>query len=101
MIIYNVTVKVEHSIHNEWLEWMRSKHIPNVMQIKCFSNFQMLKVLEQDEKESTTYTIQYFCDKMEKYVRYKKEFAPSLQAEHYEKFRDKFVAFRTLMKIVL
>jgi hypothetical protein len=31
MILYNVTVSVDPEIHDEWLAWMKSKHIPDVL----------------------------------------------------------------------
>jgi hypothetical protein len=37
---------------------------------------------------------------MESYEEYRKNFAPALQAEHTAKFKDRFVAFRTLLEIV-
>ncbi|MEI2737728.1 MAG: DUF4286 family protein [Chitinophagaceae bacterium] len=27
MIIYNVTIKVEHSIADQWLTWLKEEHI--------------------------------------------------------------------------
>ena len=37
MIIYNVTVSlVDQTIHEEWLNWMKTKHIPDVMNTGCF-----------------------------------------------------------------
>ena len=27
MIIYNVTVNVDESIHTDWLNWMQNKHV--------------------------------------------------------------------------
>jgi len=31
MIMYNVTVMVEESLSNDWLDWMNQTHIPDVM----------------------------------------------------------------------
>ena len=31
MIIYNVTSNIDESIHDEWLNWMRQEHIPQVL----------------------------------------------------------------------
>lgn len=31
MIVYSVTVNIDSSIHEDWLAWMKSKHIPDVM----------------------------------------------------------------------
>lgn len=100
MFLYNVTVNIEDDVHNRWLEWMKKTHIPEVMASGCFVANRMLKVLSEIENNGTTYSIQYYFNRMEDYVRYQDKFAPGLQKDHSERFKDKFVAFRTLLEIV-
>lgn len=97
MIVYNVTVKVEHSVHDEWLNWMKESHIPDVMSTKMFHDSKMLKVLV-DEEDGITYSIQYRVESWEKLEDYQNNHAPRLQKEHTEKYQGKFVAFRTLLE---
>ena len=97
MIIYNVTVKVENDIHEEWLSWMKTKHIPDVLQTGYFSENRILKVLTGEE-DGHTYSIQYKAPSMKHYELYQQLCAPALQQEHAEKYRNKFVAFRTLLQ---
>ena len=99
MIIYNVTVKIDHDVHDDWLQWMRSTHIPKVLNTKCFTEHRLSKVLVEEE-DGLTYSIQYSCPDMETLERYQQEFAPQLQQEHTERYKDKFVAFRTLLEVV-
>src|SRR4051812_25792211 len=101
MIIYNVTINVEDDAHDEWLSWMQSVHIPDVMRTGMFLDNSFSKLLSrQDDETGTTYIIQYLCESMEKYEQYAADFAPSLQAETQKRFGGKFVAFRTLMEKV-
>lgn len=100
MIVYNVTVKIDPEVHNEWLDWMKRIHIPAVIHTGFFFDHKIFRLLELNEADGITYTIQYFCDSFENYMQYEKECAPSLQEEHRTKFSDKFVAFRTLMRAV-
>lgn len=100
MIIYSVTVKIDLDVHNEWLHWMKSVHIPEVLNTKKFVDYRMLKVLTQDETDGITYNIQYRAQTMSDYFDYQNEFAPALQKDHTERYKDKFVAFRTLLKEV-
>ena len=51
MIIYNVTVKVDNDVHDEWMEWMRSIHIPEVMATQKFIDHQVAKVLVDRSEE--------------------------------------------------
>ena len=99
MIVYSVTVNIETESHEEWLDWMKNKHIPDVLNTGIFKDHQILKVISRDqEEEGVTYNIQYSCASMADLHRYQAHFAPKLQAEHTEKFNNKFVAFRTLLE---
>ncbi|MBL0109279.1 MAG: DUF4286 family protein [Ignavibacteria bacterium] len=101
MILYNVTVNIDDSVHDEWLEWMRSKHIPDVLSTGLFTESKLYRIrTENEEEEKNTYSIQYFLRSMDDYKIYQKEYAEKLQFEHTEKFKDKFVAFRTIMELV-
>ena len=100
MYLYNVTVNVEDDVHDQWIDWMKSKHVPDVMATGCFVANRMLKVLSEIENNGTTYSLQYYFGKMEDYQRYQDKFVKGLQAEHTERFKDKYVAFRTLLEII-
>ena len=100
MIVYNVTVKIDPSVHDVWLKWMKEHHIPDVMKTGFFFDHKMYRLMELNEADGITYAIQYFCDSFENYLQYQKDFAPRLQQEHEHKFKNQFVAFRTLMRSV-
>ncbi len=99
MIIYNVTINIENDIHDEWLQWMKSVHIPNVMRTGFFLESKMCKILVQEE-QGTSYCVQYTCANMKDYEEYKKVHALAMQKEVLDKYGDKFVAFRTLLEVV-
>ena len=99
MFIYNVTVNISDDVHAEWMKWMKEVHIPDVMRTGCFIDSNMLKVLYVED-EGHTYSIQYKFLEMADLEHYQKSFAPGLQKEHSEKFKDKFAAFRTILQVV-
>jgi Domain of unknown function (DUF4286) len=99
MIIYNVTVNIEHDVHDEWLQWMRTKHIPDVMATGYFIEQKLCKVLV-DEEQGITYSFQYTCKNMDDLKAYQKLHAPRLQKEVADKYANKFVAFRTLLEVI-
>ncbi|MDW8286962.1 MAG: DUF4286 family protein [Flammeovirgaceae bacterium] len=99
MIVYNVTVSVDTSVVEEWLQWMRGEHIPEVMATGCFEQYKLLKVLEDAPNPmSVTFAIQYHVADLTTLDSYLKHHAPSLRAKHQEKFQDKALAFRTVLK---
>jgi hypothetical protein len=101
MIIYNVTVNIEDNAHDEWLDWMKKEHLPQVMATGMFVDYKMLKLISRQEDETgQTYAIQYSCANLESYESYQEKFAPALQAETKKKFEGKFVAFRTLLEVI-
>lgn len=100
MILYNVTVNISPEVHEEWLKYMKEIHIPEVLATGLFLENKMLKVLTTEEGEGFTYSIQYFLNSMEDYENYRLNHAPRLQADHTEKYKDQFVAFRTLLESV-
>jgi hypothetical protein len=99
MFIYNVTVNIENDIHAEWLDWMKTKHIPDVMKTGCFVNNRILRLLFVEE-EGFTYSVQYDFEEMRDIERYQNAYAQDLQKEHKARFGDKYTAFRTLLELV-
>lgn len=101
MILYNVTVKIANETHDDWLKWMREAHVPDVMATGCFSENKIMRLIDPPaDEQGVTYAIQYFCKNMNMLQGYWKNFAPALQADHTERYKDKFVAFRTVLKVV-
>ncbi|MCH2198188.1 MAG: DUF4286 family protein [Flavobacteriales bacterium] len=99
MILYNVTVSIDEDVHEEWLKWMKEKHIPDVMATGMFKENRICKV-EGEEEGGMTYAIQYVAPDREHYDRYQKEFAAGLQADHTQRYQGKFAAFRTILEIL-
>ena len=98
MIIYNVTVNVDESAHDDWREYMTKEHIKDVMNTGMFKEARFSRILAEEEG-GKSYSIQYLCEDMQTLEKYQEEHAPRLQAEHSEKFRGRFVAFRTLLRV--
>lgn len=100
MIIYNVTIKVELAIHEEWLSWMKETHIPEVMATGCFQAFRFFRILQEDEQDGISYCVMYETDTITAYFDYQREHAPRLQQESKSRFGDKYLAFRTILRSV-
>lgn len=100
MIIYNVTINVDEGVHLEWLDWMKNFHIPDVMKTGLFTESRMLRVLGEEESGGFTYSVQYYCENMEIFRQYEREHAARLRGDALNKFKDRFVSFRTLLETV-
>lgn len=99
MYIYSVTVSIDKDVAKEWHQWMKSKHIPEVMETGYFTEYKMCKVLNVED-EGETYSTQYTFKAMQDIEAYQQEEAPRLQADMKRLYDGKYIAFRTLLEIV-
>jgi hypothetical protein len=98
MFLYNVTVGIDKDVEQEWLQWVKDEHIPNVMDTGMFFDYKIYKVLHDQEEGSVSYSVQYFAHTINHITLYFEKFAPALLEQHRMRFRDKHVAFMTLLE---
>lgn len=99
-VIYNVTVKVEESIATDWLDWLRNEHIPEIIATGCFTHAVVSRLLEVDDSEGPTFSVQYHALSKSLYNRYIEAFAPAMRQKGFDKWGDRFIAFRSVMQVV-
>jgi len=100
LIIYNVTIKVDHSIANDWLQWLNNEHIPDMIGTGCFIHAKVLRLIETDDEEGITYAVQYSAADKRTYDDYIRNFSEGMRKKGIEKWGNKFIAFRTVMEVV-
>jgi hypothetical protein len=100
MFIYNVTTKVDHSIHQAWLQWIKQEHIPDIINTGCFTHATVLHLLEIDDHDGPTYAVQYHAESKALYNRYIEKFAPLMRQKAMSKWGNKLIAIRSIMQII-
>lgn len=100
MLLYNITYAVPHNLRNEWLDWMNTAHIPEILATGCFQRHLLLQLLEVDETEFRTYALQLFTENEIEYRRYLEQFAPLLRQLANTKWGENVLGFRTLMSVL-
>ncbi len=98
MIIYNVTLKVETDIADEWTKWMKDEHIPDLMATGLFTGHRLCRLLEQDEADGITFSAQYECKDLADYNTYIDVHAQGMREKAFALFAGRFVAFRSVME---
>ena len=98
MIIYNVTLNIDKSIHKEWLKWIK-EHIPLVLATGKFTEAKLTKVLVEDD-ETETYSVQYRAHSREALIAYYTEHAENLKQDGLKRFADKMLSFRTELEVI-
>lgn len=99
MILYNVTINIDEAVHEEWLQWMKETHIPDVLATGMFIENRICRI-QAYEEGGISYAIQYVAPDKAHYDRYQQEFAKKLQAEHTARYQGKFAAFRTILEVI-
>ena len=99
MILYNVTSSIEPTVAEKWLDYMRSTHIPEVMDTGFFLKSQLCRLLNEED-DGITYAAQYYCLSLEQLEEYQTLCAPALRADMEAHFAGKCVSFRTVLEVV-
>ena len=100
MYIYNITINIQESVHDEWLHWMQKMHIPDVLATGKFLNAKMSRVLVEEEMGGFTYSVQFTTVDRATLQKYYCDDAPKLRDEALKRFPNKFVSFRTELEII-
>jgi hypothetical protein len=100
MIIYMVIASVHPEIANEFINWMTSAHVPDVVNTGCFQSAQFCRLNEESMDADPTFIIQYYCESHEQLDNYFKNFAPALRKEFNEKYGEKCKLSRSVMEMV-
>jgi hypothetical protein len=99
MILYNVTVSIDETIHLDWLKWMREVHIPDVMSTGLFVESRISRIHTQ-ENDGLSYAITYLTNSFDDLENYQQNHAPRLQQDHSTRYAGKFAAFRTYLELI-
>lgn len=98
MIIYNITVNISYPSEKEWLTYMKTIHIPEIMATSLPLEVKLLRLLTEIENEGSTYTSQFTFRTMEDFLAYQTHHQGDLQEKHHQKFNGQYVSFRTLLE---
>jgi hypothetical protein len=99
MIIYNVTSQVAPEVHENWLEWMQTHHIPKALDTLYFEEVTILKV-GMDQPTDPTYAVQYKASSRRHLQDYLDTEAALLKQEIHEKFGEQVLSFETQLELV-
>ncbi|HEY9186218.1 MAG TPA: DUF4286 family protein [Salegentibacter sp.] len=99
MYIYNVTINIQESVHEQWLDWMKTEHIPDMLKTGKFTKALMTRVMVKEEMGGITYSVQYTAPDKESLEGYYQEHAKDLRSRG-KVFEGKMVAFRTELEVI-
>ncbi len=91
---------IDHEVHEEWLVWMKEEHIPEVIAKGKFEGYKLSKILSGENEGGINYAIQYMVPSQNVLDQYLKGHAEELRMKHQMRFKDRFVAYRTIMEVI-
>lgn len=100
MIIYNITTKIEHNIHQEWLQWMQQAYIPHLMDSGFFENYQLARLLGVDESDGPTYALQLSVANRTTFNLYQQKMALGHQKMLQSRYGESALSFRSVLEVV-
>ena len=100
MLLYNVTVKVAAEIGADWLLWLQQEHVPEVLSTGCFRKATICRLLDTDDSEGPTFSVQYLAETRNDYERYIQNHAPQMRQQSFDRWGDRFIAFRSLLEVI-
>ena len=100
MILYNVTIGIDKEIEQDWLQWIRTIHIPAVVEAGKFVDYRFYKMLTHDDETTSSYCIQYFVPTIQQFQSFLDTAGKTLMEEHHQKFKDRHVVFQSLLEEV-
>lgn len=96
MILYNMTFSVEVPIVEDFKNFIQETHIPSLGEDVIEHKF--MRLLNTDESENMTLSLQYFLKDMESYNRHIIGTDSLLKRELYKKYGEKVLHFCTVLE---
>jgi len=101
MHIYNTTYLVAEKQYDEWLKWLKEKHIPMMLATGFFFNPQIAKVLSADnDQEGASMSVQFLVHDFNTLQEWDEKNADTLLDELAQRFGTDVLSFSTVLEVV-
>jgi hypothetical protein len=94
MTTYQVEITINSEVESEWLHWMKTKHIPDIVATGLVSSFNIMK----PENKPGTYVFQYHFASENLFREYENGHSPRLRKESDQHYGEKFTSATTLFE---
>ena len=99
MILFNITIKVEHGVHNDFIHWVDGDVLrESVDGTEQASRF--FRLLGVDASDGITYCLQHYFTDLEAFNLFKSKGELSFRADLADRYGDKLVVFSSVLSEV-
>jgi hypothetical protein len=100
MIVFNTTFLVSDAYLEIFLDWAKNQHIPRMMETSYFNTPRFYKILAQQEKGSTSYSLQFESQTVEQINEWEEKYQQELLREMALMFEENVLSFSTLLEVL-
>ena len=100
MYLYSITINIDEDVRLDFLSWMKNEFIPQLINTGLFTGKNFLELMNEEKSSGTTYSLQLFMHSDKEFKKYEDDYLDLHQEIFYKKYNNKFVEFRTLLKMV-
>jgi hypothetical protein len=97
MIVFNTTYLVAFEVHDTWLQWISSRHIPAMLETSFFKDPRLFKVLV-DEEHGVTYSLQFSSPDMASIQSWQEKHKDEMESGLRKTFGESVMFFSTLLE---
>jgi len=98
MIYYEVNLKIDHSIYDDYIAWLKP-HIEEMIKFKGFIDARLLQQTDVNDEQNKHITVLYSLDHQEALQHYLKNHAHHMRDDGIKRFGDKFSATRRVFVV--
>lgn len=98
MLIFNTTLHIDDSIHDECLNFLSKEYIPKALASGLVEQPSLAKIDRQHEESGTSYALQFKATDLDTLDNWAVQIGEVLQKEMNNKFGSKVAGFVTLLE---
>jgi len=98
MLIFNTTLHLDDSIHDECLEYLKTIYIPQALSGNTLEQPLLARIDRQHEEGGVSYALHLKAQNIDVLNRWAEKTGEKLQKELFDKFGNKVSGFITLME---
>ncbi|BES63385.1 DUF4286 family protein [Dysgonomonas capnocytophagoides] len=98
MLIFNTTLHIDDSIHDECLIYLKERYIPKAIESKILEQPLLAKIEAQHEEHGVSYAMQFKTTDIDTLDSWAKTTGQELQQEMNNRFGSKIAGFVTLLE---
>lgn len=100
MLIYNTTYQVENDDARNFVIWLHEVYMPQVEEQGLLKHPRLTRILSHKEQETECFSLQWETEDSRTLHQWHTAIGGRLNQEMLKVFKDKVIAFSTLMEVI-